>query len=92
MKKKSTNATVSYDPVALSKSATINFTKVVNANGTTVYGKIVKDDADAGNVSYDSKQDFLITSLKPYSRLTQDEVAAVYKNVPGCIKEILADE
>ncbi len=91
MKKKSTNATISYDPVVLSKTASINFTRVTNANGTTIYGKIVKDDTEAGNVSYDSKSDYMITNLKPFSRLTSEEVAAVYNNVPGCISEILAD-
>ena len=55
MKKKSSNSTVSYDPVVLSENANINFTRVTNQSGTTVYGKITKDGAEVGNVAYDSR-------------------------------------
>lgn len=92
MKKKSSNSTVSYDPVVLSDNAVINFTRVTNASGTTVYGKIVKNDAEVGNVAYDSKGGYMNTSLKPFDALTAEEVSAVYSNVPVCINEILSEE
>ena len=91
MKKKTSNSTVSYDPVVLSENAAINFTHVTNQSGTTVYGKITKDGAEVGNVAYDSRGGYLNTSLKPFDALTQEEVAAVYANVPTCISEILAE-
>ncbi len=92
MKKKSSNSSVSYDPVVLSENASINFTRVSNTNGTTVYGKIVKDGAEVGNVAYDSRGGYMNTSLKPFAALTQEEVSAVYATVPGCINEILSEE
>ena len=92
MKKKSSNSTVSYDPVVLSENANINFTRVTNQSGTTVYGKITKDGAEVGNVAYDSRGGYMNTSLKPFYALTKEEVAAVYANVPTCISEILSEE
>ena len=43
MKRKTQNATVCYDPVAVGENAAINFTRVTNAAGTTVYGKVMKE-------------------------------------------------
>lgn len=92
MKKKTSNATVSYDPVAVSENTAINFTHVVAAGCTTVYGKIVKDGTEVGSVAYDSRGGYLNTSLKPFAALTEDEVRAVYEQVPACIGEILEEE
>lgn len=92
MKKKTANSTVNYDPEVVSEQTSIHFTRVTNTAGRTLYGKIIKDDAEVGNVSYDEKGGYLITSLKPYASLTADEVDAIYMKVPGCVREALADE
>lgn len=92
MKKKTANSTVNYDPEVINESTAIHFTKVTNANGNTLYGKIIKDDAEVGNVSYDEKGGYLITSLKPYASLTGEEVDAIYAKVPGCVREALSEE
>ena len=91
MKAKTMNATVSYDPEVISDVTNINFTKVTNASGTTIYGKIEKNGVEVGNVSYEDKGDYLITSIKPFSNLTADEVSGIYTAVPRCISEITAE-
>lgn len=88
MKEQTTNSTVNYEPVVVSDETSIYFTKVTTSNNVAVYGKIVKAGAEVGNVSFDKAGGYLITSLKPYSDLTQEEVVGVYQNVPGCIKEM----
>lgn len=92
MKKKTANSTVNYDPEVVSEACAIHFTRVTNAAGRTLYGKIIKDDAEVGNVSYDEKGGYLITSLKPYASLSDDEVDTIYRKVPGCVREALSDE
>lgn len=92
MKKKTANSTVNYDPEVINESTAIHFTKVTNANGRTLYGKIVKDDAEVGNVSYEEQGNYMITSLKPYTSLTDAEVDAIYAKVPGCVREALAED
>lgn len=92
MKKKTANSTVNYDPEKISETTAIHFTKVTNASGTTLYGKIVKNDAEVGNVSYDEKGNYMVTSIKPYSTLTNEEVKTIYGRVPDCINEALAEE
>lgn len=91
MLKKTTNSTVAYEPIAISDETVMKFQKVTNAKGVTVYGKILKNDAECGSVSYDGAGDYLITSLKPCTLFTPDEVTAIHSEVPKCIGEILAD-
>lgn len=91
MLKKTTNSTVAYEPIAISDETVMKFQKVTNAKGTTIYGKIVKNDAECGSVSYDSSGDYLITSLKPRSMFTEEEVAAIHAHAPVCVAEILAE-
>ena len=91
MKKKSSNAQVKYDAVALSETAFLDFVKTIDAAGTTVYGKIVKDGTEVGNVAYSSKGGYMNTCLKPFDSLTVEEVKALYDQVPDCISEILSE-
>lgn len=91
MKKKAERTSVNYDPVAISEAASIQFHKTVNSAGTTIYGKVTKDGAEVGNVSYDESGGYLITSVKPFGSLTKEEVAELYAQVPTCIDEMLND-
>ena len=91
MKKKTERTSVSYDPVTLSDAASVQFTKTVKGTGTTIYGKIIKEDTEVGQVSYDESGGYLITTVKPFSCLTKEEVAALYAEVPTCIDEMLND-
>ena len=91
MKKKTERTSVSYDPVTLSETASVQFTKTVKGTGTSIYGKIIKEGTEVGQVSYDESGGYLITTIKPFSSLTKDEVAALYAEVPTCIDEMLND-
>lgn len=92
MKKKTANSTVNYDPEVISENTSVHFTRVTNAAGSTVYGKILKDDAEVGNVSYDSKGNYLIVSLKPYDALTREEAGAILSMAHGCVCEALSED
>ena len=89
MKKKTENATVNYDPEQVIEGVEINFTKSVSSGNRTINGTIRKEGSDVGTIAFDERGGFLITSLKPYGDLTQEEVEAVYASVPGCIAEML---
>lgn len=89
MKKKTERTSVSYDPVVISEVASVHFTKSVKQTGTSIYGKILKDGAEVGQVSYEESGGYLITSVKPFSSLTKEEVSELYAQVPACIDEIL---
>ena len=91
MKKKTERTSVSYDPVTLSDAASVQLTKTVKGTGTTIYGKIIKEDTEVCQVSYDESGGYLITTVKPFSSLTKEEVAALYAEVPTCIDEMLND-
>ncbi|MBQ8769660.1 MAG: hypothetical protein IJZ60_00660 [Bacteroides sp.] len=90
MQEKTTNSTVNYNPEKISEETTVCFTKVTNAKGVTIHGKVMKNDAEVGSVSYDEKGDFFITSLKPVSALTGEEVETLYQKIPGFKKEMLS--
>lgn len=89
MRKTSENATITFEPEAVSENCKVTFTKISNANGKTVYGKVEKNNAEVGSISYEQKGNFLITSLKPADRLTKEEVATIYQNVPTWVNEVL---
>lgn len=91
MKKKTERTSVSYDPVVISETTNVQFTKSVKSTGTTIYGKIIKEDTEVGQVSYDESGGYLITTVKPFSKLTKEEVAELYAQVPTCIDEMLND-
>ena len=91
MLKKTTNSTVTYEPLKISEETCVKFQRVTNAKGVTIYGKIVKNDAECGSVSYDSPGDYLITSLKPRSMFIPEEVTAIHAQVPACVADILSD-
>ncbi len=92
MEKKTENSTVSYAPEHITEAVEINFTKITTRNKVMVTGSIRKAGSEVGAVSLESGAgDSLITSIKPYSALTGDEIAAVHSAIPGCISEILND-
>ncbi len=91
MKKKSSNAVVNYDPVQLSEAAAVHFLRTTDASGTSIHGKIIKAGAEVGNVAFCGKGGYMITSIKPFKALTEEEVKALYSQVPDCITEILSE-
>ncbi len=91
MEKKSENATITYEPEAINENTSVTFTKVTNASGTTIYGKIEKLNAEVGSISYESKGNYLITSIKPASELTQEEQSAIFAGTPDWIQQVLAN-
>lgn len=91
MKQKTMNQSASYEPVALSDEASVDFSKRTDQGGTIILGKVEKGGSEAGTVVYNSKDGFLNTSLKPLATLTADEVKAFFEAVPTCISEILAE-
>lgn len=91
MEKKAENSTTNYAPEQVSEAVEIHFTKIVSGGNTTVSGTIKKGSADVGSVSFETTGNYLITQLKPYGDLTDEEVMAVYNSVPGCIAEMLND-
>lgn len=91
MEKKAENSTTNYAPEKVTGAVEIHFTKIVSGGNTTISGTIRKGSADIGSVSFETTGNYLITQLKPYGDLTDEEVTAVYHSVPGCIAEMLAD-
>ncbi|MBQ8066539.1 MAG: hypothetical protein IJ200_12905 [Prevotella sp.] len=92
MKKVSENATVTFEPEVINEHTKVTFTKVSNAKGVTIYGKVEKDNAEVGSISYEQSGNFLITSLKPLGKLTKEEVSAIYENVPTWVGEATGEE
>lgn len=90
MKEKKSNSVTNFQPESITAEVLVEFTRVTDASNTTISGSIVKNEANVGDVSYDQKSDFLITRLKPFSSLTEDEVSAVCAGIPGYIKELLS--
>lgn len=88
MNKRTENATITFDPEVINEHTSVTFTKITNANGCTIYGKIEKDATEVGSISYETKGNYLITSFKPADRLTQEEKQTIYEAVPGWIKEV----
>ncbi len=88
MKKSSENSTVSYDPEKITESVEIRFTRTADSSGVNIYGKIVKSGTEVGTVALDYKSNYLVTSLKPVSDMTSEEIQKIYESVPRCVEEI----
>lgn len=92
MKKVTQNATITFEPEVINEHTKVTFTKVMNAKGTTLYGKVEKDGAEVGSISYEDSGNYLIVSLKPVAKLTAEEQAAICQNTPTWIAEATEDE
>lgn len=91
MKKVTQNATITFEPEVINENTTVTFTKVTNAKGSTLYGKVQKDGAEVGSISYEDTGNFLVISLKPISKLTAEEQATICQNTPTWIAEAMAE-
>lgn len=67
------------------------FTKTVSQGSTTVFGRLKKNGSEVGNVTWDAKNGHLLTNIKPLNDVSMEEITAVYKAIPVCLTEILAD-
>lgn len=79
-----------YKPISLSDTATITFTKVINSGNLTINGRVSKNSAEVGQVSYNEKSGALIVKLT-LKELTTLEQTALLKSLPGYINEILSE-
>lgn len=91
MEKKTQNVSASYAPEQVTENVEITFTKMVRGNNITIVGNIKKNDDNVGSVSYDAVGNYMISQLKPFDVLTEEEVTAVHNAMPRCITEILND-
>lgn len=85
---KTTNSTTTYEPIKVGSYVEITFTKVVTSSVTTIYGKITRNNVESGSIAYDSRSDYLNTSLKPYSGFQASEISTIYTNIPTYISDI----
>ena len=90
MREITNNSTQTFEPEVISDSCKVEFTKVTNAAGVTINGKILKDGVQSDNISMDADS-FLVVSLKPRNAFTADEVAAIFTNTPGYIAELTGE-
>ena len=90
MREITNNSTQTFEPEVISDSCKVEFTKVTNAAGVTINGKILKDGVQSGNISMDADS-FLVVSLKPRNAFTADEVTAIFTNTPGYIAELTGE-
>lgn len=91
MKTKTERSTLSYEPESVTKSVTIEFNRIIRSDNTIVGGEIKKDGNSAGRVDYNKSNDTISVYVKPASCLTDAEKSSLFKRVPECLKEILAD-
>jgi len=91
MEKKTENATITYEPEVINSDTQVTFTKITNASGTTIYGKVEKNGAEVGSISFETKGNYLITTVKPYSELTAEETATIFGSTPDWIQQVLED-
>lgn len=94
MKAKTERSTLSYEPESVTKEVTIEFNKITRTDNTIVGGDIKKSGSSVGSVGrvdYNKSNDTLTVYVKPASSLTDAEKSALFKKVPECLKDILAD-
>ena len=90
MIKKTENATVNFQPESISENCTVTFARTTNANGTVINGRIRKDDAEVGSISYSSRDNYLIVSLKPLQKLTDEEQSAIMASIKQWVADVIA--
>lgn len=87
MEKITTNATEKFaDKV---NNLDVNFRKVTTPNNVSVYAEIMQDDSQVGTFSYDKTANYMALTIKPFSAVNTEDVAAIYKKVPEWIAELI---
>lgn len=85
LKLKTENTNQTFEPVVINDSTKVTFSRVKDASGTTIHGKIEKDNAEAGNISYSDSGGYFIISLKPVTKLEQEEITEICQKAPEWI-------
>lgn len=91
MKQKTERSTIGYEPEAVTKEVNISFTKITRAANVIISGEIAKGEEKVGRVDLNKADDTITVSIKPASRLNDAENTALFKKIPECLKEIIAD-
>lgn len=86
---KTENTNQTFEPVVINDSTKVNFSRVVDASGTTIHGKIEKDNAEVGNISFSTSGGYLIVSLKPFAKLDREEITSICQQAPEWIFEAI---
>ena len=95
MKQKTQNSTITFEPEVISEGFTVTFTKLVNANGTTITGTLKKDGQDVGTIAHDTASGiggYHIVNIKPVAKLKLAEIASLYTVLPSMLAEMLEEE
>lgn len=87
MEKITTNATEKFaDKV---NNLDVNFRKVTTPNNVSVYAEIRQQDAQVGSLSYDKSANYMTVTIKPFSAISKEDVAAISAKVPEWITELI---
>lgn len=66
----------------------VEFTKVVTETNERIGAKILKGDAEAGTLSADTNGNALYLGIRKYTEFSHEDLAALFKALPGYIKEV----
>lgn len=87
MEKITTNSTEKFaDKV---NNLDVNFRKVTSSNNVSIYAEIVQGDSQVGTFSFDKSANYMTVTIKPYSSVSKEDVAAIYSKVPEWITELI---
>lgn len=85
LKVKTENTNQTFEPEVINDSTKVTFSRVKDASGTTIHGKIEKDNAEVGNISFSDGGGYLIVSLKPFAKLEREEITELCAKAPEWI-------
>ncbi|MBQ8770450.1 MAG: hypothetical protein IJZ60_04745 [Bacteroides sp.] len=90
MEEQTKSTTVNYKPEAISDKVSMVFNKVIDNQGTRVYGKIFSSDVESGSLSLDERSDSLVLKITKFSGLEEEEVNGILQQLPGMLRTILS--
>lgn len=93
MKAKSENINKKYEPVEIDGSGvTLNFSKTVQGGATTVTANIKKGEEGVGLISYSSKDNYIISQLKPLDDNMKANILKIFGTIGKCMNDILTEK
>lgn len=88
MEKKTLNSMEQFTET-VSEDVVIDFTKNTNTMNVSVYGRILKQGAEVGSITYDKGGNNMTLSYKPFDALTFEEKNIICQKAMPCISELI---
>lgn len=67
----------------------VNIRKATSENNISVYAEIKQGESQIGTFSFDKMANYMTVTIKPFTSVSKEDIAAIYTKVPEWVNELI---